>query len=173
MLASTHRQGTRLMEGSAEAYERLLSRISEWLPEVAAQVTAEVGRGAPRSEPTASPQDWAPDWSFETFPSKVEPFKRGSDVSVRAYSADEQLAILVGALRTIAATMLESRQVLLQLSDFTEEASGHGLIRVTFVDPATTESMASLGAADLAETQALVEATQELTVALDAVRPRG
>ncbi|MGV9821170.1 hypothetical protein [Nocardia xishanensis] len=143
--------------------------ISEELPEVASQIRTEVGRGTPRSEPSASARDWA----FETFPGKVEPFKRGTDVGVRDYSADEQLAILVDALRTVAATMLESRQVLLQVFGSTENASDHGQIRVTFVDPARAESTASLGATDLAETQALVEATQKLTEALDAVRPRG
>lgn len=163
------------MDGSAEAYERLLSRISDWLPEVATQVRAEVGQGTPRSEPTASDRDWTQESALESFTGTVEPFKRGTDVSVRDYSADERLAILVDALRTFSATMLESRQVLLQLFHSEENTSDHVAIRVTFVDPATSESTASLAATDLAETQALVQATQQLTEALDAVavRPRG
>lgn len=156
------------MDGSAEAYERLLALISEWLPEVAAQIRTEVARGAPRSEPTNSMQDSM----LETFPGKIEPFKRGTDVSVREYSADEQLAILVGALRTVAATMLESRQVLLQLFGTTETTSDHTRMRITFVDPAREESTVSLGATDLAETQSLVGLRQKLTEVLDSIGPR-
>ncbi|WP_433625789.1 hypothetical protein [Nocardia sp. CA-120079] len=154
------------MEGSAEAYERLLSLISEWLPEVAAQIRTEVGRGAPRSEPTAP----ARGWMLDTFEGRIEPFKRGTDVSVRNYSADEQLAILVDALRTVAATMLESRQVLLQFFGSTDDTADQGQIRVTFVDPVSAESTESLSATHLAETEELVTATQKLTEALDAVR---
>jgi hypothetical protein len=155
------------MDGSAEAYERLLSLIAERLPEVAAQIRAEVGRGAPRSEPVAPVRSWM----LDTFEGRVEPFKRGSDVSAREYSADERLAILVDALRAVAATMLESRQMLLQLFGPMENTADEGQVRVTFVDPVSEESTESLGARHLADTERLTGVTQKLTEVLDAVRP--
>ena len=102
------------MDGSGEAYQLLMQRLAEALPDVAAQVRDEVARGRV-----------VPSWKLST-PEREErevrmtEAKMGrlakADVASVPYSDDERLAVLIDALVRTATTMRASREALLELA---------------------------------------------------------
>ena len=116
------------VNGSGAAYQRLIERVAEKLPEVAAQVRDEVARGrvVPGSKLSGAEREIRDTRMHEA---KVGRIAKADVVSVE-YSADEQLALLMGALMCLADTMLSSRQAIAGL-----EASDHRTASLVFEEP--------------------------------------
>lgn len=88
------------MEGSLDAYEQLLGKLSELLPDIAQQIRAEV---SPGRQLLAAP-------SPRSRARRDEPPLL--DTSATPYDADTKLTILLTALLTLARSMALTRQFL-------------------------------------------------------------
>jgi hypothetical protein len=102
------------MDGSGEAYQHLMQRLAEALPDVAAQVRDEVARGrvVPSSKLSGPERE-----ERETRMTEAKVGRLGkADVASVPYSDDERLTVLIDALIRTATTMRASREALLGLA---------------------------------------------------------
>lgn len=155
------------VEGSQRAYDHLIVLIEERLPDIAVQIREEVARGRTLSASRI------PDAERRTRQVRLDEVSLGrigkADVAAEPYSSDEQLTVLVDALRTLAVSMAGSRQT---VSDLVTDRV-RGASAIDFVDPAGDQIVTSFRRAELADIKGrLAEATAELAEALDEVRPR-
>lgn len=139
------------MDGSGEAYELLLERLFEVLPDIATQIAEEVNRG--RLVPATS----LPRADMEARAVRMRDFDTNDRVSKNdlasiPYSDDERLAVLVDALIRTAGTMLGTRKAVSELSGASPRNS-----TVTFVDPTTDADIE----VDLAEEISLTSSLEE------------
>lgn len=123
------------MDGSGEAYQYLIRRMSEALPDIAIQVSEEVGRGRivlGSKLPTI--ERLARDTQMEE--ANVGKLAKADVVSVE-YSDDEKLSLLISAIKCLAETMQASRQAVDELRDRSdaslvfEEPDGSGRIAIS------------------------------------------
>jgi len=123
------------MDGSGDAYQYLIQRVSEALPDIAAQVREEVGRGRVvlgSKLPTTDRH------VRETRMERANVGKIGkSDVLSVEYTDDEKLALLIDAVMCLAGTMLTSREAVAHLGDHLdaplvfEEPDGSDRVEIT------------------------------------------
>jgi hypothetical protein len=120
------------MDGSGEAYQHLMQRLAEALPDVAAQVRDEVARGrvVPSSKLSGPEREERETRMTEA---KVGRLVK-ADVASVPYSDDERLTVLIDALIRTATTMRASREALFEL------ASAYGYDRriIIFDEPDET-----------------------------------
>ena len=122
------------MEHSGEAYETLIERIRELLPDVAEQIAEEVARGRPVSglSPGSRLSGGETQYELTAARRQDEPLVSigREDVLPKAYSDDERLTLLIDALVNLAATIGESR------TELADAAASYGgarrLLRTTF-----------------------------------------
>jgi hypothetical protein len=119
------------MDGSGEAYQLLMQRLAEALPDVATQVRDEVARGrvVPSSKLSTPEREERETRMTEAKVGRLA----NADVASVPYSDDERLAVLIDALIRTATTMLASREALLEL------ASRYDKTVVIFDEPDETE----------------------------------
>ena len=102
------------MDGSGAAYQHLIQRVAETLPEVAAQVRDEIARGRVVPGSKLSPPERK---ERETRMSEAKVGRLAqADVASVPYTDDERLALLVDALLRAGNTMYSSRDALLRLA---------------------------------------------------------
>lgn len=101
------------MNGSGQAYQQLIQRVAEALPEVAAQVRDEVARGRIVAGSKLSSTE-REEREIRMLEAKVGKIAKADVVSV-PYNDDERLALLVDSLIRVAFTMRSSRQALAEL----------------------------------------------------------
>ena len=119
------------MDGSGEAYQYLIQRLGEVLPDVAAQVQAEVARGrvVAGSKLSSAEREARETRMHEANVGRIAQ----ADVAPVDYTDDERLALLVDSLIRVAATMQSSRHALLVLN---RESAFQ---QVTFEEPDGTD----------------------------------
>jgi hypothetical protein len=102
------------MDGSGEAYQYLIQRLGEVLPDVAAKIQAEVARGrvVAGSKLSSAEREARETRMHEANVGRIAQ----ADVAPVAYTDDERLALLVDSLIRVAATMQSSRHALLALN---------------------------------------------------------
>jgi hypothetical protein len=115
------------MDGSGQAYQYLIQRLGEVLPDVAAQVRAEVARGrvVAGSKLSSAEREARESRMYEAHVGKIAQ----ADVAPVAYTDDERLALLVDSVIRVAATMQSSRHALSALN------SESAIQQVTFEEP--------------------------------------
>ena len=152
------------MEGSQEAYAELLGAIEEAFPAVATQVRDAVSRGIPVS---ALQDDQA---GLDDSQANLKQLGLGritkTDIAVRPYSADEQLLVLIGALRTLALSMAASRRAARGLLDdrAIEGAS------IGFADPVNENRTVAIDRRTLTEEMVLLdEVVNDITATISEV----
>jgi hypothetical protein len=155
------------VEGSQRAYDHLIALIEERLPDIAVQIREEVARGRPLSASRI------PDAERRTRQGRLNEVSLGrigkADIAVEPYSSDEQLAVLVDALRTLAVSMAGSRQTVSELV----ADRVRGATAISFTDSSGDQIVTSFGREELVGIKGrLAEVAAELAVALDEVRPR-
>jgi hypothetical protein len=123
------------MDGSGNAYQYLIQRINEALPDVAMQVRDEVSRGRVVLGLKLSTTDRH---VRETRMEQANAGKIGkSDVVSVEYTDDEKLALLIEAVICLAGTMLTSREAVAHLRDHPdaplvfEEPDGSDRVEIT------------------------------------------
>jgi hypothetical protein len=101
------------MDGSGDAYQYLIQRLSEVLPDIADQVRQETGRGRVIAGSKLQTSD------REVRETRMEQANAGrigkSDILSVDYGDDERLALLIEALICLASTMQASRQAVVDL----------------------------------------------------------
>jgi hypothetical protein len=103
------------MDGSNDAYQYLIQRISAVLPDIAVQIREEVGRGR------VVLGSKLPTTDRHVRETRMEQANVGrigkSDVVSVEYTDDEKLALLIDAVLCLAGTMLTSREAVAHLGD--------------------------------------------------------
>ena len=103
------------MDGSGDAYQHLIQRISERLPDIATQVREEVGRGrVVLGSKLATTDRHVRETRMEQ--ANVGKIAKSDVISVE-YNDDEKLALLIDAVMCLAGTMLTSREAVVHLGD--------------------------------------------------------
>lgn len=106
------RIGGEVIEDSGGAYEQLLARLREALPDVARQVDEEVQRGRRVAGKGLSPSDRTDrNVKLREAGSKIS----ATDLAQVEYTGEERLQLLIDAVRRLGSSMASNREAVLQL----------------------------------------------------------
>lgn len=152
------------MERSAEAYERLIARLRETLPDVAQQIEDAVAEGQ-RVEAVKLPAGERLSRIADADGLATRISK--DDLISLPYTGDDRLRLLLTALRTLSHSMLSSRET---LNDFVAERNlSHELV-FRGDDIAAAEVRIDAGAIVENESSRLSRADRELAEAIRAIQ---
>jgi hypothetical protein len=165
-LSDNHTQPGGAVEGSGQAYETLLTRLSRSFPEIARHIRDEVLRGQDvPGENTA----------LSAYPG-AKP--RSSEITTREYADDEKLEILLSGLITTVRTAIESRQAIAAMM---VDGDTHGGTRanishaardsrITFVDTDTDQYVLTMSTGEISGYAELESIQRGLEQALTLIR---